>query len=62
MNSYANKKVFSCKKCGKEIRGLKENPHFPFCSKRCRYMDLGSWLSEEYTMEKQEYYDTGEEL
>jgi len=23
-------------------------PHFPFCSERCRLIDLGRWLKEEY--------------
>ena len=25
-----------------------ENPHRPFCSERCRLIDLGKWASEEY--------------
>ncbi len=24
------------------------NPHRPFCSPRCRLLDLGRWLDEEY--------------
>ncbi|HEY3359828.1 MAG TPA: DNA gyrase inhibitor YacG [Polyangia bacterium] len=24
------------------------NPAFPFCSSRCRLVDLGKWLGEEY--------------
>ena len=23
-------------------------PHFPFCSKRCKGIDLGKWLNNEY--------------
>jgi uncharacterized protein len=23
-------------------------PHFPFCSERCRLLDLGNWASEKY--------------
>jgi uncharacterized protein len=23
-------------------------PHFPFCSRNCRIIDLGRWLGEEY--------------
>ena len=26
----------------------KEYPDFPFCSRRCRMVDLGRWLGEEY--------------
>ena len=25
-----------------------ENPCFPFCSERCRAIDLGKWLGGEY--------------
>jgi len=25
-------------------------PNFPFCSKRCKLIDLGNWLNEEYTL------------
>jgi uncharacterized protein len=25
-----------------------EYPDYPFCSKRCRTIDLGRWLSEDY--------------
>jgi endogenous inhibitor of DNA gyrase (YacG/DUF329 family) len=26
----------------------KDNPDRPFCSERCRTIDLGNWASEEY--------------
>lgn len=25
-----------------------QNPHRPFCSERCRLVDLGRWLDESY--------------
>jgi endogenous inhibitor of DNA gyrase (YacG/DUF329 family) len=25
-----------------------ENPWRPFCSERCKFLDLGKWVSEEY--------------
>jgi endogenous inhibitor of DNA gyrase (YacG/DUF329 family) len=25
-----------------------KNPEFPFCSARCKAVDLGKWLGEEY--------------
>ena len=25
---------------------------YPFCSERCRWVDLGRWLSEEYSLER----------
>lgn len=30
--------------------GLADNPWFPFCSERCKLIDLGSWLSDQYAV------------
>lgn len=27
-----------------------EYPDYPFCTKRCRLIDLGRWLGEDYTV------------
>lgn len=32
----------------KRVTTWEENPHRPFCSKRCKLIDLGKWASEEY--------------
>lgn len=37
-----------CPICGKPAPRRPGNPHFPFCSRRCRLVDLGKWLGEEY--------------
>ncbi|GBE05099.1 MAG TPA: DNA gyrase inhibitor YacG [Nitrospirae bacterium] len=29
----------------------KGNPHRPFCSERCKLIDLGKWASEKYRIE-----------
>jgi endogenous inhibitor of DNA gyrase (YacG/DUF329 family) len=31
-------------------QGLAEWPQFPFCGPRCRLIDLGRWLGEEYRL------------
>ena len=38
-----------CRSCGKELlyNSLSDIPTFPFCSKRCKLTDLGSWFNEE---------------
>ncbi|MBF0344226.1 MAG: DNA gyrase inhibitor YacG [Nitrospirae bacterium] len=36
-----------CPKCGKAVT-WEDNPHRPFCSKRCKYLDLAAWASGEY--------------
>jgi len=30
-----------------------EWPQFPFCSRRCRLIDLGRWLGEDYRISSQ---------
>lgn len=37
-----------CPSCKKLVKPRAENPFFPFCSQRCRAVDLGKWLGEEY--------------
>ncbi len=38
-----------CPICEKELLGQKsEWPDYPFCSSRCRKIDLGRWLGERY--------------
>ncbi|MEM9416264.1 MAG: DNA gyrase inhibitor YacG [Planctomycetota bacterium] len=28
------------------------NPHYPFCSKRCQTIDLGRWADEKYKISR----------
>jgi endogenous inhibitor of DNA gyrase (YacG/DUF329 family) len=37
-----------CPICRKEV--AEENPEFPFCSERCRLLDLGNWASGKYVI------------
>jgi len=37
-----------CPHCARPVGLRAENPAFPFCSPRCRTIDLGSWLMEDY--------------
>ena len=37
-----------CPSCGKPSAARPGNRSFPFCSPRCRQVDLGRWLGEEY--------------
>jgi endogenous inhibitor of DNA gyrase (YacG/DUF329 family) len=38
-----------CPHCRRET-AWHDNPHRPFCSKRCKMIDLGAWIAEEYTI------------
>jgi len=37
-----------CAICRKPVLPRAENRSFPFCSDRCRLIDLSKWLGEEY--------------
>ncbi|MDB4945088.1 MAG: hypothetical protein JWP97_4622 [Labilithrix sp.] len=37
-----------CPICGEEVLPRTANKAHPFCSERCRTIDLGKWLNEEY--------------
>jgi endogenous inhibitor of DNA gyrase (YacG/DUF329 family) len=39
-----------CPRCGAETVYALENKSRPFCSERCRLIDLGAWASESYRM------------
>jgi endogenous inhibitor of DNA gyrase (YacG/DUF329 family) len=40
--------VLNCPNCGKSFDAQDPEAPAPFCSERCRSVDLGRWLSEEY--------------
>ena len=42
----------ACPTCGKPAAFSPENPWRPFCSERCRSVDLGAWASEAYRIPK----------
>ena len=46
-----------CPQCGLLIFYSIDNPHRPFCSERCKIIDLGAWASENYKVpvESQNY-------
>lgn len=35
-----------CPQCGKTVTWTPENSYRPFCSERCKLIDLGEWASE----------------
>jgi hypothetical protein len=37
-----------CPTCGKAAPYSPDNPYRPFCSQRCKLIDLGQWADEEY--------------
>jgi uncharacterized protein len=44
----ARKLKLSCPTCKKPVTS--KDPEFPFCSERCRLIDLGKWASGKYVI------------
>ena len=40
-------KTFACPRCRKPSTWT-DNPFRPFCSERCKLIDLGAWANEDY--------------
>jgi endogenous inhibitor of DNA gyrase (YacG/DUF329 family) len=49
----------SCPVCGQRMQGegVAEWPCYPFCSARCRTIDLGRWLGETYRLPAEDSED-----
>jgi hypothetical protein len=41
--------LVKCPNCGKEVE-YAGNEFRPFCSERCKLLDLGAWADEEYNL------------
>lgn len=37
-------RIAACPRCGNSTRLDEQNPWRPFCSERCKLIDLGGWL------------------
>jgi uncharacterized protein len=46
--SQETKKTLKCPICKKDVAF--DDPEMPFCSERCRIIDLGNWASEKYVI------------
>lgn len=42
--------LVQCPTCHKVVAFDKSNPFRPFCSERCKLIDLGEWADEEHTI------------
>jgi endogenous inhibitor of DNA gyrase (YacG/DUF329 family) len=52
-----------CPICQAEVPSRRpENPAFPFCSARCRTVDLGRWIGGSYSIPVRDEAPTEEDL
>jgi len=56
------KKAIKCPECGKATEYSLENQYRPFCSQRCRLIDLGEWIEGKYKINSEESYQNSESL
>ena len=54
MSKDAAPRMVSCPTCGKQVPWTPESHFRPFCSERCKNVDLGAWASEGYRIEQQQ--------
>ncbi len=48
MKSPGKPLVVACPTCAKAVPWTAENRWKPFCSERCKLVDLGQWATEKY--------------
>jgi uncharacterized protein len=41
-------RTVACPRCGKQARLDAQNKWRPFCSERCKLIDMGDWAAEKY--------------
>jgi len=46
-NTASTPKTYPCPRCGTKTP-WQDNPNKPFCSPRCKLIDLGAWANEDY--------------
>ena len=46
-------RTFPCPRCG-EPSHWEDNAYRPFCSERCKLIDLGAWAKEDYRLPTQD--------
>jgi uncharacterized protein len=44
----AQTRFVSCPRCSVQVAWLSQNRYRPFCSERCKLIDLGDWAMEKY--------------
>jgi uncharacterized protein len=42
--------IVDCPTCGKKVEWTEQSKFRPFCSNRCKQIDLGAWAEEKYSI------------
>ena len=55
------KKSVPCPRCGRPVEWTPQSRFRPFCSERCKMIDLGAWATESYCIPVEEDNDAVDE-
>ena len=55
-------RIISCPTCLARVKWTPANPFRPFCSERCRLIDLGAWAAEEHRIAGAEPVELDEDV
>jgi uncharacterized protein len=58
--SEAAKRIVSCPTCAKPVVWEPNSRYRPFCSARCKLIDLGQWATEQYRVPDETGKDAGD--
>ena len=61
MVAQHNVRTVNCPRCAAPVIWSTDNPWRPFCSERCKMMDLGAWATESYRIPVVEYDDIADD-
>jgi len=61
MNDFAPRLV-DCPCCGAQVEWHSVNLWRPFCSERCKMIDLGAWAAESYRLPDESLDGEGQDL
>ncbi|RJX31576.1 MAG: DNA gyrase inhibitor YacG [Oxalobacter sp.] len=54
--------LVDCPTCAKKVEWKEANKFRPFCSEKCKLIDLGAWAEEKYTIASAEPETPEDEL
>ncbi len=54
--------IIKCPQCKKEVEYSLQNKNRPFCSDRCKLIDLGAWAEEKYAVPVEDIQTAMEEF
>jgi uncharacterized protein len=60
-SNTVKRRIVNCPQCGAPVPWDRANRYRPFCSERCKMIDLGAWATESYRIPVAEDKDTPED-